>query len=110
MDYLNKRWPVVISFVVLILLFMVGDLACEGPIPVRVINQTDQLLDVSINGRRIGEVNPGEEIKNKIVSASYKEYIIEAKNAEGDSVYSGNFTFDQLSRNMKWIVLITPPR
>ncbi len=81
-------------------------LACEPDIPIRVINQTDQTLAIFINGHSIGDVRPSAEIKNTTVSAVLKEYLIKARNTQGNTIYSRSFTFDQLSRDMNCIVII----
>ena len=86
-------------------------IACERPAPIRVVNQTDQTLTIFITKQKIGEVGPGAEISNQnslVPAGGIKEYLIEAKNAQGNSVYSRSFTFDQLSRDMNWRVVIPP--
>lgn len=85
---------------------MMTNLACEA-IPIRVINQTDQALTIFILGRKIGDVNPGEELKNKNVSASFRDYLIEAKNTQGEVVFSKKYTFDELSRDLDYKVIIS---
>jgi hypothetical protein len=108
-----KRRKSLMKVIILVLLLgtIIGtSVACERAIPVRVVNQTDQVLTIFIRGHLIGDIKPGEEIKNKnrFVSATFKDYLVEAKNTQGDTIYSRSFTFDQLSRDMDWIIIIPP--
>jgi hypothetical protein len=108
-----KRRKSLLKLIILLLLLgtIIGtSLACERPIPVRVVNQTDQVLTIFIRGNLIGDVKPGEEIKNesRFVSTAFKDYLVEAKNTQGDTIYSRSFTYDQLNRDLNLRVDIPP--
>ena len=106
----QKNSMVWLGLIFMVFILIMTSLACEGAIPIRVVNQTDQTLTIIINKVKIGEVDPGMEIKNQnpLVNTASGTYFIEAKNAQGDTIYSESFTFDQLSRDMRWKVVISP--
>jgi hypothetical protein len=112
MNVIKRKTTLRALFLILMLsLIAVITVACEGPAPIKIVNQTDQLLTIYITDQRVGEVSPGTEIKNqnRLISISgIKIYPIIAKNSKGDVVYSSSFTRDQLSRDMDWIIVILP--
>ncbi|MFH1382464.1 MAG: hypothetical protein ABIH70_06165 [Chloroflexota bacterium] len=81
--------------------------ACESLAPIVIQNQTEQTLTITINDRRIGEVLPSSEIKNKLVTitASFK---IEGENSAGEVIYSKKFQLEEMI-NMHYKVIISTP-
>jgi hypothetical protein len=110
MNYQKIKLLVVIVIVLISIgVLVTTNIACEGKLPVQIINQTDQNLTVFINNQKIGDVKPNEKIKNKVLSATFREYVLEAKNFQGEVIFSKTYTFDQLSRDLNWIIIIPKP-
>lgn len=100
----------VIMGILMVLFFLAGGLTISlrlmSDIPlIRIQNMTNQKLKVYIRNQAIGEVAPNGEVQNKTVSAYHPNYRIEARNDKGDTVYTGEFTLEQLE-DMKWNVVI----
>jgi len=94
MTYRNS----VVSLFALIALLIVLPLlaiACEPPLIIEVENQTDQTLIIYNFGRQIGEVAPGKIAK--MDAGADIGAVIEARNSEGELVYSKKFTPLELS-------------
>lgn len=107
----RRKSMVWLSLIMVLNLIAATSVTCERAAPIRVVNQTDQTLTIFIIKQKIGEVSPGGEIKNQnrlAPVAGIREFLIEAKNAQGDTLYSRSFTYDQLSRDMGWKVVIPP--
>jgi len=108
-----RRKSILKTVLLLLIVGIIGGMstACERAIPIIVVNHTDQSLTIIINKQLIGEVDPGAEIKNQnrlVPAGGIKEYLIEAKNTHGDTLYSRSYTFDQLIRDMNLTVTIPP--
>jgi hypothetical protein len=85
------------------ILFVVS---CGDPYaPIRVVNQTGQTLTVIVNERNVGEVEPGKELRNKIVILGYSRYAIQARYPNGQLAYSSEFSYEQMKK-IGWKILI----
>jgi hypothetical protein len=76
----------------------------------KITNQTNQTLTIVIEGFKIGDVAPGKEIENKIVmmmTMTDEKYHIEARDKEGNLVYSKKLTFKE-SHDIDWKITIPP--
>jgi hypothetical protein len=107
----HRRYHFVITVNVALILLLVA-WACEPAVRIRIQNQTDQVLSIFIGGYSgigdsIGNVAPGAEIRSGGV-LMYDPFRIEAKNAQGEVVYSKQFSFEELNRKMNWTVIIKP--
>jgi len=94
------------SVLLIMVLLLVGQ-ACDPAVPLQIENQTDMVLTAYIGGKRIGDVEPNNRIKVKDLSATFSYILIEAKNSEGEVVYSRKSSFNQL-HDADWKVVITP--
>jgi len=106
----NKKTLLLMSSVILLATFV----ACLGSPTFKLIveNQTEYDLTIYVDDYKIGNVNPGEQITESRMLLDIGKYHIEAKNAEGDTVFSKTFTFEQMQRidNKRiWKVVIPPP-
>ena len=102
--------PTLMLFVVALLL-VTGCGWGDAIYTVRVLNQTEQDVTIFVtvhpagHTTRIGSVEPGKEITFKGIY--YDKYLYEAKNAQGEVIYSKEFTIDEM-QEMEWKVVITP--
>ncbi len=64
MKYQRNKALLLLSFIAVAALLLTA-IACEPAAPIRIKNQTDQILTIFINEREIGSVKPGEEIRNE---------------------------------------------
>ena len=74
--------------------------------PIFVANSTKCQLHVYILGRRIGLAKPGRRIPNNRVLPKYERYLIEAKTADGNVVFSRALNKQDLD-DVDWRVTIT---
>lgn len=81
--------------------------ACDPEIPLEIENRTDEVLTIYVRGREEGKVKPNSIIRPTGIVAIYSYYLIEAKNKQGEVVYSRNFTFYELG-DLHWKVVIPP--
>jgi len=93
-------------FILLVILsFALG--ACWGlpTLHITVHNQTDETLQIFNRGELfIGAVVPGGEVKFE-TGAIYPHYSITAKDVDGNTVYTANFTQDDIAKkNYKYDV------
>jgi hypothetical protein len=72
-----------------------------------VYNTTDKALDVCVQGKFIGKVEAQLRIQNTRVLPIYKTYLIEAKDADGNKVYSKQFEIDEIDKNSGKIDIMT---
>ncbi len=57
-------------------------------------NQTKRVLKIAVNDYPVGEVQPSAQITRKNVDMNMGEYVVEAKNAQGEVVFSETYTFN----------------
>ncbi len=79
--------------------------ACDPAVPLQIENQTDMVLTAYVEGKKIGDVEPNTSIKVKDLSATFSYILIEAKNSEGEVIYSRKFSFHELNA-ADWKVVI----
>jgi hypothetical protein len=104
----NYRISLLTTIIFLLLFLSFIAVSCEPIAPFRITNHTDQTLTIFIEDRKIGDVAPGKEIKNRItliMNMTAGKYHIEAKDKEGNSIYSEEFTYQEIS-NMDWEITI----
>jgi hypothetical protein len=89
----------------LLITFLSLSIGCEPFAPIRIQNKTRQLLSIFINDTQIGDVQPGAEVRNKILLLSAGKYNIEAKDIQGNVVYSKQFTYEEMKK-INWKVVI----
>jgi len=101
----HNHW-VLAGVLLLLSLLLVGACFGDPAAPIRIENRTDQSLTIFINDIYVGDVAPGVEIKNKRVTF-YGEFLIEARDAQGETIHSEKFTYEELKR-IDWKVVIPP--
>ena len=74
-------------------------------------NQTEYELTIYVNDYEIGNVSPGAQIIDKEMSLNIGKYHIEAKNMQGETVFSKTLTFEQMQRvdNKRIWKAVIPP-
>jgi hypothetical protein len=65
-------------------------------LPVWVINNTDRSLKIYIRNWFIGETSPGGKIQNNYLQPLHKNYLIEAKDAQGNVLFAKDFSRREL--------------
>ena len=94
----------------LTLVFLIGALllvGCDPAIPLKIENRTDMALTIYTEGVYDGQVEPNNSIKIKNLAGTKSYYLIEAKNSEGEVVYSRKLSITEL-HDADWKVVITP--
>ena len=106
----DRKLLLAILMVVLIVSLLLG--ACGEPAaPLKVKNDTDQTLSIYVvwDGKAyyVGDVAPGAEIKNKNLNIlQFSSFPIEAKDTQGNVVYSDEYSDIQLIE-AHWRIVIT---
>ena len=110
------------ALLVLIILILGGSLllssaGCDPTIRLNLENQSAKTLDVYINQKLLGKVDEMGEKTFSTLLIPYKsntpwapasgKYLIEAKTLERETVYSKEFTWQELD-DMKWKIVISP--
>ena len=80
--------------------------ACERVAPIRVQNNTEETLSIFIDSVHIGDVAPGEDIKNKTIWITAR-FVIEARSSHGQTIYKEEITFENMKK-IDWKVIISP--
>jgi hypothetical protein len=103
---MTKRNIIVSLFalVALLIVLPLSAVGCEPGLIIEVENRTEQALIIYNYGRQIGEVVPGE-IAKMDAGADIGAFI-EARNSEGELVYSKNFTGSETWDERHKIVII----
>ena len=57
-------------------------------------NQTTQNLKLAVDDFPVGEVQPGAQISRNDVDMDMGEYLIEAKNSQGEVIFSETYNFN----------------
>ena len=110
---INKGLLLIISLLLVLLTVLPLAVACEPSAPLRVQNRTDLTLSISVNHTTgnyyMGDVTSGEEIKNSHpLIGRFGAFPIEARDAQGNLVYSNEYTLRQLEEELHWKVVIPP--
>jgi len=97
-------------FILFALLIFVGTFSllvegCEPALPLQIENQSSMSLTIYVRGHGAGNVGPNSSIKVKNVAMIYSDYLIEAKNSQGEIIYSRNFSTSEL-HDVGWKVVI----
>jgi hypothetical protein len=114
----SRREPVksriiIRTFLIMCLsIFITGIIACEHAVPIIVKNQTDITLtiyvtypSVTLPGKSVGQIKPGEEIKNTRLLDVINEYKIIAEDSSGKIVFLQIYDREIL-KAMGWTVVI----
>ena len=112
MKYRNRFFTLIVLMLILTILSLTT-VACWGDVgyTVSVINNTNQSITVFFGEHpgsymtRLGNIEPSKEIRQETIY--YDRYSIEAKNTQGEVVYSKEFTFEEMEE-MDWKVVIPP--
>jgi hypothetical protein len=83
------------ALIALLIVLLLLALACEPALTYWVENRTDQALIIYNNSIKIGEVAPGETAKMDPVPGMGR-YWIDARNSEGELVYTRELSGSQL--------------
>ncbi len=105
---MNYRKNFVSQLILISLLFISSILAvaCEPPLIIEVENNSDQTLTIYNNLIPLGEVAPGQTAKLD-AGADVGSYV-EARNSQGELVYSKQFTRLELYNENYKIVIPAP--
>jgi hypothetical protein len=98
--HIQRRGVVLwLDLLLMLVVILTTFVACWGSPTFKLIveNQTKYDLTIYVNNYEIGTVGPGEEISD-LWDMNVGKFRIEAKNAEGDTVFSKIFTFEQMQR------------
>jgi len=114
MYYIRNKLIILSVYCLLnLLVLLVLNLSCEPMAPLRVENQTDETLSIYVKWQDevyyVGDVAPGEEIKNdnpRILE--FSSFPIEAKDAQGNVVYSRIYTMVEMTEKLHYKVVIPP--
>ena len=100
MNYKRKNVIAYLGSILLLVLVLVASIACWGSPLVDLIieNRTDQVLTVILDDGLVGKVRPGDKITRKNLDISFHEYVIEAKNAQGEIVFSQSYVFEDFQK------------
>jgi hypothetical protein len=96
----QKRFIVWLGLLLMLMVISASSVACWGSplFDLMIENQTGQTLTVFIDGLRIGEVGPGGQITRKNTPWDIGEYLIEAKNAQGEVIFDETLTRSDMQR------------
>ena len=85
-----------LGLILVLTVILVASVACWGsPLMDLIIeNQTAQVLTVYVDDYEVGDVGPGGQIIWADAPGNMSRYIIEAKNTQGEAVFSETFTFE----------------
>jgi hypothetical protein len=97
--------PLIILMAMLLVVLLLLAAACEPGLSIAVENQTEQNLIIYNVGRQIGEVAPGKIAK--MHAGLDIGAFIEARNSEGEVVYSKQFTRLELY-HARYKIVISP--
>ncbi len=90
----------------LVALMVLAASACEPVAPISIRNATDQVLSIYIKHVYIGDIAPGQTIRNRSLIHGHDSYRIMAKNAAGRWVYAQDWSWSKL-RSQKYRVVIS---
>jgi len=71
-------------------------ISCEPLVTLEFENQTEQSLIIYVNDLRIDNILPGHTIKRRTVPLMDSEFLIEAKNKVGETLYFKKFVYKEL--------------
>ena len=95
---------VLLSLMLLVSLLPVA--GCDPPVNITVENQTDQAIQIYVQGDPYFEVLPHQTNKGKTAIIIYDKFFVEALNTNGEIVYSRTFSHNEFINLEK--VVVTP--
>ncbi len=102
------KWVYITLIMILLILTVSMLMACEPGIDIRIHNQTDETLQIFIDGEVfIGDAIPGGEVVWG-VARIFPHYTITAKDIDGEIVYTADFTRDDLKGKKTYDVYFPP--
>ena len=107
-----KKLLVILSLALIIGTITPAAIGCEPSFSLKVVNGTDQVLTIyyyvsrSERPVRLGDVEPGEDIKFPHLWVAENPYQVIAKNDRGETVYSREFDYFELQDDYKFKVVI----
>jgi hypothetical protein len=102
----NGTLLIILVAMLLVVLLPVA-VGCDPLLVLEFENRTDQVLTIYVDGHRIDDVKPGETIERETVPAVLTRHLIEARNAQGEVVYSKVFTKREISK-ANYKIVISP--
>ena len=112
----RKKYLVLVSLALLISVTLPVLNACEPGYEIKVENSTEQVLTIYYDVGRtgyfvtLGDVESGEYIYTPDFWINDGYCQIDAKNMEGELIFSREFTWWEMRDDYKFVVVITPPR
>ena len=90
---------IIITSVSILILIVILNGCIQGTpeITLLIENQSNDILTIYIDNALIGKVNPTEIIRH-ISSLATDKWLIQAKNAQGEIVFSKKFAFEELQK------------
>ncbi len=83
------------SSLLIIMVLLISSFACSGYFNILIENQTTQELTIYLDEYKVGRVDSGGQITLKHLPINVSTYLIVAKNAGEEAVFSQNFTRQQ---------------
>lgn len=100
--------PLLMSLILLLVGMSFSVSGCEPYTSVIIENQTKETLSVTINDLSVGDVAPGARTRNDKIKLSAGRYWIQAREKDGNIVFSQVFTFEEMEK-IGWKIVIGAP-
>ena len=101
-----------LNLVLMLILILAASTACWGDPSFEIIfeNQSQDKLTIYVNNHEVGNVNPGEQITDSRFPITITKFQIEAKNPQGEVIFSETLTREQMQRieSLVYKVVIKP--
>jgi len=100
MNYQRRRIILWLSLILMLVVTLSAFVSCWGSPTLKLIveNQSEYNLTIYNNDYEIGNVGPGEQITDIRVPWDIGKYHIEAKNAQGEIIFSKTLTRAQMQK------------
>ena len=87
------------SLILMLVVILTASVACWGDPSFKLIleNRSEYDLTIYVNDNKVGNVSPGEQITDRI-PITITKFHIEAKNPQGEIVFSETLTREQMQR------------
>lgn len=88
------------SLILILIVILVASVACWGDPSFKIIfeNQSEHDLTIYVNDYKVGDVSPGEQITATGLSFTITIFHIEAKNPQGEIIFSETLTREQMQK------------
>jgi hypothetical protein len=98
--YGRRNCIVWLGLILMLAVLFAASVSCWGSPNFTLIveNQTEYNLTVYVNDYKIGNVNPGEQLKDTGLLWDTGKYHIEAKNIKGEIIFSETLTREKMQR------------